>query len=147
MASQTRWTWVWVYSGSWWWTGRRAVVHGVAKSRTWLSDWTELNWTLKTTMSAASTGQQKGPNSSSQHHPTMFQKLNEWIIRFASSIKFTRSLANKLPLLQTYWQLYAWKKLPHQREAENAFHEFIKSQIMNFYATRLKTYFSLAKAC
>ena len=22
----------------------RAVVHGVAKSRTWLSDWTELNW-------------------------------------------------------------------------------------------------------
>ena len=23
----------------------RAVVHGVAKSRTWLSDWTELNWT------------------------------------------------------------------------------------------------------
>ena len=24
----------------------RAVVHGVAKSRTWLSDWTELNWWL-----------------------------------------------------------------------------------------------------
>ena len=23
----------------------RAAVHGVAKSRTWLSDWTELNWT------------------------------------------------------------------------------------------------------
>ena len=23
-----------------------AVVHGVAKSRTWLSDWTDLNWTL-----------------------------------------------------------------------------------------------------
>ena len=23
----------------------RAVVHGVAKSRTWLSGWTELNWT------------------------------------------------------------------------------------------------------
>ena len=25
----------------------RAMVHGVAKSRTWLSDWTELNWTIK----------------------------------------------------------------------------------------------------
>ena len=24
----------------------RAAVHGVAKSRTWLSDWTELNWTI-----------------------------------------------------------------------------------------------------
>ena len=23
----------------------RPVIHGVAKSRTWLSDWTELNWT------------------------------------------------------------------------------------------------------
>ena len=23
----------------------RAAVHGIAKSRTWLSDWTELNWT------------------------------------------------------------------------------------------------------
>ena len=25
----------------------RAVVHGVAKSRTWLSDWTQLNWIYK----------------------------------------------------------------------------------------------------
>ena len=24
----------------------RAAIHGVAKSRTWLSDWTELSWTL-----------------------------------------------------------------------------------------------------
>ena len=24
----------------------RAVIHGVAKSRTWLSDWTELNWRI-----------------------------------------------------------------------------------------------------
>ena len=23
----------------------RAVIHGITKSRTWLSDWTELNWT------------------------------------------------------------------------------------------------------
>ena len=46
ISSLTRWTWVWVNSGSWWWTGRpwRSVIHGVAKSRTRLSDWTELNW-------------------------------------------------------------------------------------------------------
>ena len=46
MASLTRWTWVWVNSGSWSWTGRRghAAINGVAMSRTWLSDWTELNW-------------------------------------------------------------------------------------------------------
>ena len=33
---------------SWWRTGKPGVlaVHGVAKSRTWLSDWNELNWAL-----------------------------------------------------------------------------------------------------
>ena len=41
MASPTQWTWVGVNSGSWWWTGLCAAVHGVAKSQTWLSDWTE----------------------------------------------------------------------------------------------------------
>ena len=45
MASPTQWTWAWVNSGSWWWTGKAwpAAVHGVAKSRTWLSKWTVLN--------------------------------------------------------------------------------------------------------
>ena len=49
MASPTWWTWVWVNSGRWWWTGRPGmlgVIHGVAKCRTELSDWTELNWKL-----------------------------------------------------------------------------------------------------
>ena len=44
MTSPTRWTWVWVGSGSWWWTGKPAwcaTVHGVAKNWTWLSNWTE----------------------------------------------------------------------------------------------------------
>ena len=47
MASLTRWMWVWVNSGSWWWTREAwlAAIHGVAKSRTRLSDWTELDWT------------------------------------------------------------------------------------------------------
>ena len=41
-------SWVWVNSGSWWWTGRPGMlrIHGVAKSWTWLRDWTELNWTI-----------------------------------------------------------------------------------------------------
>ena len=46
MASLTQWTWVWASSGSWWWDREawRGAVNGVAKSRTWLSNWTELNW-------------------------------------------------------------------------------------------------------
>ena len=49
MASLTRWMWVWVNLGSWWWTGRPGVltIHGVAKSQTRLSDWTELKTYFK----------------------------------------------------------------------------------------------------
>ena len=45
----TRWTWVWVNSGSWWWTGRPGVLQSMgSQSRTRLSDWTEPNhvWDL-----------------------------------------------------------------------------------------------------
>ena len=45
MAPLTRWTWVWAASRSWWWQGTWcAAVHGVTKSQTRLSDWSELNW-------------------------------------------------------------------------------------------------------
>ena len=44
MASPTQRTQVWVDSRSWWWTEAwHAMVHGVAKSRTRLSNLTELN--------------------------------------------------------------------------------------------------------
>ena len=45
MASLTQWTWVWVNSGSWWWTGRPGVLQLMGLQRVG-DDWaTELNWT------------------------------------------------------------------------------------------------------
>ena len=45
MASLTRWTWVWVNSGSWWWRGRPGVLRFMGSQRVG-QDWvTELNWT------------------------------------------------------------------------------------------------------
>ena len=45
MASLTQWTWVWVNSGSWWWTGRPGVLQFMGLQRVG-HDWvTELNWT------------------------------------------------------------------------------------------------------
>ena len=45
MASRTRWTWVWVNSGRWWWTGRPGVLQSMGLHRVG-HDWaTELNWT------------------------------------------------------------------------------------------------------
>ena len=45
MASLTRWMWLWVNSGSWWWTGRPDVLRFMGSQRVG-HDWvTELNWT------------------------------------------------------------------------------------------------------
>ena len=40
----TQWTWVWVNSGSWWWTGRPGMLWSMGSQRVG-HDWvTELNW-------------------------------------------------------------------------------------------------------
>ena len=48
MASLTRWTWIWVNSGSWWWTGRPGVLrfmwlqgvgHNWVNERNWTSNY------------------------------------------------------------------------------------------------------------
>ena len=46
MASTTRWTWVWVDSRNWWWTGWPDVLQFMGSQRV-EHDWvTELNWYL-----------------------------------------------------------------------------------------------------
>ena len=46
MASSTQWTWVWVNSRSWWWTGKPGMVQSMGLQRAG-HDWvTELNWTV-----------------------------------------------------------------------------------------------------
>ena len=45
MASLTQWTWVWVDSGSWWWTGRPGMLWFMGWQRVGHDSVTELNWT------------------------------------------------------------------------------------------------------
>ena len=45
MASPTQWTWVWVNSGCWWWTGRPGVLQSMGLQRVRHGWATELNWT------------------------------------------------------------------------------------------------------
>ena len=52
MASPTWWTWVWVDSGSWWWTGRPGVLRFMESQRVghdWVTElnWTEVGWTQR----------------------------------------------------------------------------------------------------
>jgi len=49
MASRTQWTWVWVNSRSWWWTGGLGVLQSMGSQRA-RHDWvTEMNWTDRRT--------------------------------------------------------------------------------------------------
>ena len=47
MASPTRWTWVWVNSGSWWWTGKPGVLQSMVLQKAG-HDWvTELSHQIR----------------------------------------------------------------------------------------------------
>ena len=52
MASPTQQTWVWVNSGSWWWTGRPGMLWFMGSQRVrhdWATEmnWTALNWPIR----------------------------------------------------------------------------------------------------
>ena len=69
MASPTRWTWVWVSSGSWWWTGRPGVLRFMGSQRVRHSWATKLNWT-------ESRGYNNWKYLCFQHLSTYISKLN-----------------------------------------------------------------------
>ena len=47
MATLTWWTWIWVSSGSWWWTGKPSVLQSMGSQRVGHDRATELNWTFR----------------------------------------------------------------------------------------------------
>ena len=55
MSSLTRWTWIWVSSGSWWWTGRPVVLQSMGSQRVghdWVTklkfqNWTDRKWSCR----------------------------------------------------------------------------------------------------
>ena len=58
MASLTQWTWVWVSSGSWWWTGKPGMLQSMEDTKSGTQQ-TELNWipiTKKNTLSRLGIG-------------------------------------------------------------------------------------------
>ena len=112
------------------------------------SQWSHYNWevcsanrwdALKTATTAASTGQQKGPNSPWQRpsacHTTDTSKV-DWIglLSFASSAIFTWSLTCD-HFFKNLYNFLQGKCFHNQQNAENSFQEFIESQSTDFYAT------------
>jgi len=95
MASLTRWTWVWVNSGSLWWTGRPGVLRfmGVAKSWTRLSDWTELNWIF-----SVSGYQSPFISDSEKKQGRNWGKYSTFVIEFLSYMNYMNCLYDRLSL-------------------------------------------------
>ena len=87
MASLTRWTWVSVNSGSWWWTGRPGVLRFMGSRRV-RHDWaTELNKACKVLVSQP--GIKSGPQA------VKVLSLNHWTAREFSTLIFKGCLGKK----------------------------------------------------
>ena len=95
----------------------------------------EMHWNCNTCRRHWS---KKGPVSFSGQCPTTLHTTNaskvEWIGlgSFASFTISTWPLANWLPLLQGFQQLFAVKTLMQEQDAENAFQEFVLSKSLCF---------------
>ena len=76
MASLTQWTWVWVDSGSWWWTGRPSVLRFTGSQRVghaWVS---ELTWVTNTWVNTKKPAFFKVSRKTAQHlNKTCLNKL------------------------------------------------------------------------
>ena len=99
MVSLTQWTWVWVNSGIWWWTGKPGVLQFMGSQRV-RHDWgTELNWaswhpecafthskeshklmnsshTFTSTMRSVKTNKQKATNHRNKNHIFIFLRVS-----------------------------------------------------------------------
>ena len=73
MASPTQWTWIWINSGSWWWTRRPGVLRFMGSQRV-RRDWvTELNWKVFYRQKAG------GRHSGKDHRTRLFQSHNIYL--------------------------------------------------------------------
>ena len=80
-ASPTRWAWVWVNSGSWWWAGRPGMLRFVGSLRGG-HNWTELNWSrakANSSLPRELNGLNKHPLSTTQEM-TLHMDINKWSI-------------------------------------------------------------------
>ena len=110
-------------------------------------------YALKTATPAAGTGQQKAPDSAPRQRPTTCHTTSASKVQrigqqsFASSTTFTWPHSTDYHFfkhLNNFWQ---GKCFHNQRQAENAFQEFVEFQITDFYAIGMNTFISCWQKC
>ena len=86
MASLIQWTWVWVNSGSWWWTGRPGVLQFMGSQRVGHNWVTELNTGNTLTLLCSSYSLFPHPGLISTSRPSLLFFLQAQIFSFFHSL-------------------------------------------------------------
>ena len=115
MASPTQWTWVWVNSGSWWWTGRPGVLRFMGSQRVkhdWATELNWLNWTEKSSWGKALQILKKNNHTWSQTGPAkplkaLGQFCFYWSILPVGLRRYTQRL------------IWVWKQITNWRRGLN----------------------------
>ena len=111
MASLTWWTWVWVNSGSWWWTGRPGVLRFMGLQRVG-HDWaTELNWTELKGSTAPEIYYMQSTKSQTPRPLWTFSPQTRWLsgpsqifsLFVLCSLLFTVKASSLLPHFSVIW--------------------------------------------
>ena len=104
MASLTRWTWVWVNSRSWWWTGRPGVLRFMGSHRVG-HDWaTELSWTESFVFFSSC----ELPAHFSMH---FLLAIDLWALSYILILKFVNHVINIFsPSIYCDCNLHTWLK-------------------------------------
>ena len=134
----------------WWWSDPLQLSE---------SHWNHYIWEVnqwdapKTATPAASTGQQKGPNSSPQQCPTISHTTNTSKVEQIGLQSFVSSTISPdlWPVNYHFFKHlnnFLQGKCSHnQQDAENAFQEFVESQSIDFYATGINKLISHWQKC
>ena len=95
MASLTRWTWVWVNSGSWWWTGRPGMLRFMGSQRVG-HDWaTDLIWSDLMAIYLRASG--ISCYVTTWHSATLFTLAFRWIPLDSKKVIFLFSFSMLIP--------------------------------------------------
>ena len=105
MASPIQWMWIWIISGSWWWTGRPGVLQSVGL-QTVGHDWaTELNWDHLGHLIVFSFNSSKNKWVFCLSVKSSTRTLRIYLIWFWSEIELHLNIYFKSFLRQHFWML------------------------------------------
>ena len=97
MVSPTQWIWIWVKSGSWWWTGRPGVLQSTRSQRAGHNWTTELNWTTwerNHTLNSSLPSSLKTPT-----HPSVSAQVALSLGRLSTVVRSLRTPLHHVPSL------------------------------------------------